>query len=127
RSNAGRIGIIPDGVQLRRKTMAGYSSGSEVGVGTKASVIDTNIASASDPDRVPAVSQSAQMDAGSASGLSHPFLALWGSILAVVLIAVGSLIFGLRHTSANLPPNGMAAQSKDSFKRFTEAKSSSSR
>ena len=49
--------------------MAGYSSGSEVGVGAKASVIDTNIASASDPDRVPAVSQSAQMDAGSASGL----------------------------------------------------------
>lgn len=107
--------------------MAGYSNGSEVGVGAKASVIGTKVASDSDRDRVPAVSQSAQMDAGSASGLSRPFLPLWGSILAFVLIGVGALIFGLRHTSANLPATGMDAQSKDSFKRFTEAKSSSSR
>jgi hypothetical protein len=70
--------------------MAGYSNGSEVGVGAKASVIGTNVASDSDRDRVPAVSHSAQMDAGSASGLSRPFLPLWGSIQDASVRGIGS-------------------------------------
>jgi hypothetical protein len=103
--------------------MAGYSNGSEVRVGAQASVIGTNVASDSDRDTVPAVSQSAQVDADSATALSS--LPLWGSILAFALLAVGALIFGLRHTTANVRATGIAAETKDSLKRVTEAKSSS--
>lgn len=103
--------------------MARYSNGSEVGVGAQASATGTNVASDSDRNTVPAASQSAPVDADSATALSS--LPLWGSILAFALLAVGALIFGLRHTSANVRATGLAAETKDSFKRVTEAKSSS--